>query len=384
MLINRRLFLTSTTLAAAGLPFRNVLAAANAGPAAIRAWEVGERKGPDGLRLVERPAPVAGPGQAVIEVHTSAINARDRAIVGGAFPPNVAANRVPLSDGAGRVVAVGDGVTQVAVGDRVISTHFIDWLSGPWKTAYFYNDIGNSVDGWLAERLALPAQCLVRIPESVSWETACTLPVAGLAAWHGLRMGGMTAEGKLVSDTNIPTTVLTLGTGGVSSWGLKLAKLAGAKVVITSSSDAKLERMKALGADVGINYKTNPNWGRKVVELTDGRGADIVLENVGRPTLDQSMQAAAANATIIIIGGGPPPKKLPTLNGLMMKNLTVKGLTSASRATLVELVNAVAQNRIEAVIDKVFDFDQAVEAFEFMASPSSRASHIGKVVIRHR
>jgi NADPH:quinone reductase-like Zn-dependent oxidoreductase len=192
-------------------------------------------------------------------------------------------------------------------------------------------------------------------------------------------MGGMTEEGKLVSDTN-PTTVLTLGTGGVSSWGLKLAKLAGAKVVITSSSDAKLERMKALGADVGINYKTNPNWGRKVVELTDGRGADIVLENVGRPTLDQSMQAAAANATIIIIGGGPPPKKLPTLNGLMMKNLTVKGLTSASRATLVELVNAVAQNRIEAVIDKVFDFDQAVEAFQFMA----QSSHIGKVVIRHR
>jgi NADPH:quinone reductase-like Zn-dependent oxidoreductase len=325
----------------------------------------------------------------VIEVHTSAINARDRTIIGGGYPSNVAANRVPLSDGAGRIVAVGDGVTQVAVGDRVIAAHLIDWLAGPWKMAYFSNDIGNSVDGWLAERIVLPAQCLVRIPDSVSWDTGCTLPVAGVTAWHALRMGGMTAEGKWMSDTHspnthFPPTVLTLGTGGVSSWGLKLAKLAGAKVVITSSSDAKLERMKALGADIGINYKTNPNWGRKVVELTDGRGADIVLENVGRPTLDQSMQAAAANATIVMIGGGPPPKKLPTLSGLMMKNLTVKGLTSASRATLVELVDAVAENDIEAVVDKVFDFDQAVEAFQFIASPSLRANHIGKIVIRHR
>ena len=219
----------------------------------------------------------------------------------------------------------------------------------------------------------------MQVPDNVAWETASTLPVAGVTAWHALRMGGMNAKGELGSDPN-PPTVLTLGTGGVSSWGLKLAKLAGAKVVITSSSDAKLERMQALGADIGINYKTNRNWGRKVVELTDGQGADIILENVGRPTLDQSMQAAAANATIIMIGGGPPPKKLPTLNGLMLKNLTVKGLTSASRATLVELVNAVAENRIEAVVDKVFDFDQAVEAYQFMA----RSSHIGKVVIRHR
>jgi len=291
----------------------------------------------------------------------------------------MAANRVPLSDGAGRITAVGDGVTQVAVGDRVISTHFIDWLSGPWRPAYFANDIGTTVDGWLADLIVLPAQCLVQIPNSVSSETACTLPVAGVTAWHALRMGGMNAAGKLRSDSMSPV-VLTLGTGGVSSWGLKLAKIAGAKVVITSSSDAKLERMRALGADIGINYKKNPDWGKQVVELTAGHGADIILENVGRPTLDQSMQAAAPNATIIMIGGGPPPKKLPTLSGLMMKNLTLKGLTSASRATLVELMNAVAKNEIEAVIDKEFDFEQAVEAFQFMG----RSSHIGKVVIRHR
>jgi NADPH:quinone reductase-like Zn-dependent oxidoreductase len=376
--MNRRLFLTSTTLATAGLPFRNVLAAAHAGPAINRAWEVGERKGLNSLHLVARPAPVAGPGEVVIEVQTSAINARDRAIVAGVYPSDMAANRVPLSDGAGRINAVGDGVTQVAVGDRVISTHFIDWLSGPWSPAYFTHDIGNTVDGWLAELIVLPAQCLVPIPNSVSWETACTLPVAGVTAWHALRMGGMNAAGKLLPHPT-PPIVLTLGTGGVSSWGLKLAKLAGATVVITSSSDAKLERMQALGADIGINYKTHRDWGQQVVERTDGHGADIILENVGRPTLDQSMQAAAPNATIIMIGGGPPPKKLPTLSGLMMKNLTVKGLTSASRATLVELMNAVAENQIEAVIDKEFDFEQAVEAFRFMA----KSSHIGKVVIRH-
>ncbi|RLA31829.1 MAG: NAD(P)-dependent alcohol dehydrogenase [Gammaproteobacteria bacterium] len=376
--MNRRRFLPHTTLATAGLPLRNVLAAAHAGPAMTRAWEVGDRKGLNSLHLVDRPAPVAGPGEVVIEVQTSAINARDRAIVAGVYPSNMAANRVPLSDGAGRIITVGGGVTQVAVGDRVISTHFIDWLSGPWSPAYFTNDIGNTVDGWLAELIVLPAQCLVRIPNSVSSETACTLPVAGVTAWHALRMGGMNAAGKLASAAT-PPIVLTLGTGGVSSWGLKLAKLAGAKVVITSSSDAKLERMQALGADIGINYKKNRDWGKQVVERTDGHGADIILENVGRPTLDQSMQAAAPNATIIMIGGGPPPKKLPTLSGLMMKNLTVKGLTSASRAMLVELMNAVAGNGIEAVIDKTFDFEQAVEAFGFMA----RSSHIGKVVIRH-
>jgi NADPH:quinone reductase-like Zn-dependent oxidoreductase len=375
--MDRRRFLTSTTLAAAGLPLRNVLAAAHAGPAMTRAWEVGDRKGFNSLRLVARPAPVAGPGEVVIEVRTSAINARDRAILAGVYPSEMAANRVPLSDGAGRVTAIGDGVTQVAVGDRVISTHFIDWLSGPWKPAYFTNDIGNTVDGWLADLIVLPAQCLVRIPDNVSWETACTLPVAGVTAWHALRMGGMNGAGKLGSEP--PPIVLTLGTGGVSSWGLKLAKLAGAKVVITSSRDAKLERMQALGADIGINYKTNPDWGKQVVELTGGHGADIILENVGRSTLDQSLQAAAPNATIIMIGGGPPPKKLPTLSGLMMKNLTVKGLTSASRATLAELMNAVAENGIEAVIDQEFDFAQAVEAFRFMA----RSSHIGKVLIRN-
>jgi NADPH:quinone reductase-like Zn-dependent oxidoreductase len=377
--MNRRFFVASTTQAAAGLPFRNILAAAHAGPAMTRAWEVGDRKGISSLHLVERPAPVAGPGEVVIEVETSAINARDRAILAGVYPSDVTANRVPLSDGAGRITAVGDGVTQVAVGDRVISTHFIDWLSGPWTPAYFRHDIGTTVDGWLADQIVLPAQCLVQIPNSVSSETACTLPVAGVTAWHALRMGGMNAAGKLGSDSTSPI-VLTLGTGGVSSWGLKLAKLAGAKVVITSSSDAKLERMQALGADIGINYKNNPDWGQQVVELTGGHGADIILENVGRSTLDQSMQAAAPNATIVLIGGGPPPKKLPTLSGLMIKNLTVKGLTSASRAMLVELMNAVAKNGIEAVIDKEFDFEQAVEAFQFMA----RSSHIGKVMIRHR
>jgi NADPH:quinone reductase-like Zn-dependent oxidoreductase len=374
--MNRRDFfintgLITTSLAAAGLSHRQVLADTDARPGTIRAWEIGARKGFTSLHLVDRPMPVAGRGEALIEVHQSSLNARDRAIVGGPYPPDVAANRVPLSDGVGRVIAVGDDVTQVRVGDRVISAHFIDWLSGPWRQAYVHNDVGNSVDGWLTEFTVLPAKCLVRIPDSVSDQTACTLPVAGATVWNALH------EMTTVKPDDI---VLSLGTGGVSSWGLKLAKLAGATVVITSSSDAKLERMRALGADIGINYKTNPDWGKRVLDLTDGHGADIILENVGRPTLDQSMQAAATNATIIIIGAGAPPKKLPTLNGLLMKNLTVKGITNASRSMLVDLVNAVAGNRIEAVVDKVFDFDHAVEAFRFMA----KSSHIGKVVIRHR
>jgi NADPH:quinone reductase-like Zn-dependent oxidoreductase len=393
--MNRRLFLASTTLAAAGLSLRHALATTHTHPATIRAWEVGERQSLSSLRLVERPAPQPGPGEVVIEVHRTALNARDRGIVGGPFPPNVAANRVPLSDGAGRVVALGNHAKtpdHPKVGDRVISAHFSDWLSGPWNEAYYSKDIGSSVDGWLAEQIVLPAKCLVPIPDNVSFDTACTLPVAGVTAWHALRLGGMDRQAAgfisqgtdLYSDTRQPTrfspTVLTLGTGGVSSWGLILARLAGARVVVTSSSDEKLGRMKALGADIGINYKKNPDWGKQVIELTDGHGADIVLENVGRLTLDQSMQAAATNATIVMIGAGPPPKKLPTLNGLLMKNLTIRGITNSPRAMLVELMNAVANNNIEAVIDKEFDFDQAVEALEFMA----QSSHIGKVLIRHR
>ena len=335
----------------------------------MRAWVVGDRQGLDALRLIERPGPIAGPGDALIEVHSTAINARDLGIVGGPFPPDIAADRIPLSDGAGTVIGVGGDVIGVAPGDRVIANHFLDWLDGAWHPDFYGRDVGTSVNGWLADRVLLPAENLVKIPDGMSFATACTLPVAGVTAWHAL------FEAARVVPSDV---VLSLGTGGVSSFGVKLAKQAGARVIVTSSSDAKLARMRALGADYTINYRSTPDWGEAVQRLTGG--ADLVLENVGRKTLDESMIAAAVNARIIMIGTGPLPQQLPTLPGLFQKNLRIRAISNASHRMLQDLVTAMAANNIDAEIAREFPFDQADEAFRFMA----RSSHVGKVVIRHR
>jgi NADPH:quinone reductase-like Zn-dependent oxidoreductase len=322
----------------------------------------------DTLRLVTRPPPNVGPGQALVAVRASAINARDLGIATGRFMTRKRETLVPLSDGAGDVLAVGEGVSGVQPGDRVIATHFPEWLDGPWDPAYYGADIGNSLDGWLAEKVLMPAAALVRIPGELSHEEACTLPVAGVTAWHALYDVARLRPGQ---------TVLTLGTGGVSTFGLQLARAGGARVVVTSSSDAKLARMRELGAAFTVNYATNPEWGQEVLRLTGG--VDVVLENVGRATLDQSLNACAPNAWVVLIGTGPLPAQLPKLPGFYQKNITMRAISNGSRRMYVELAAALAANGVRPVIDRTFPFAKAPEAFRFMAS----SSHIGKVVIRH-
>jgi len=336
-----------------------------------RVWQIGAQRDFDTLELVERPIPVPGPGEALVRVHYAAIAARDQGIVRAMFPVPPGprpATRIPLSEGSGEVLAVGPGEVRIRPGDRVTACHWGAWVSGPWTPDYYAADIGNTVDGWLGEHVLLPTASLAKLPDAMAWEDAATLAGSGVTAWHALHE---------VARVRSDDTVLTLGTGGVSSFGLLLAKAAGARVVVTSSSDEKLEEMRRLGADVTVNYRANPQWGREVAEKTGG-GATVVLENVGPGTLDQSMAASAVNARIVMIGTGRPPPNPPNLYGLYMKNLSLKAISAGSRQMLEGLLTALAQNRIRPVIAKTIPFADAVQAWREIQG----GEQLGKIVVR--
>ena len=336
----------------------------------MRAYEVGNQKGLDSLRLATRPDPIPGPTQAIVKVGANALNHRDLMIMSARYMGAKPETRIPVSDGAGEVIAVGTEVDNVVPGDRVVACHFAGWVNGPWDPAYFMPDLGNTADGMLAEQVSIPAECLVKIPDSMSFQDACTLPVAGLTAWHAINELGQVKSGD---------TVLTLGTGGVSVFAVQLASMAGARVAITSSSDEKLEKMRALGADITANYRTNPEWEKEIVEKTGGRGVDIVVETGGFGTLEKSLACAAPNARVGVIGGLAGPAEQLNLFALMIKNIVVKGITAGSRRMLEDLVRAAHANGTKPVIDKVFSFDEAPAAYRYLEG----ASHIGKIVIDH-
>ncbi len=369
---NRRELLLGA--AAAGLTTAAVSPAQNK-PAArsngsIRVVELGEQQSLETLRFASRPRPTPARDQALIRVACSSLNARDIGIAQNIFFGKKPPTRIPLSEGAGEVVAIGEDVRNVKVGDRVTGCHYANWQDGRWDQTNFDADIGNTLDGWLGEEVLMPARTLARLPDAVSFETAATLASSAVTVWHALYHVAQVKAGDIV---------LSLGTGGVSTWGTQLARAAGARVVVTSSSDDKLERMRALGADVGVNYRTTPEWGKAVLAATGGRGADIVLENVGRATLDQSMNACAENATIVLIGTGPLPKELPRMPGVYQKNLTLKAISNGSRRMLEELLQAIAVNKLAGVIEQEFAYADAVEAYRFMRD----GARLGKVLIRH-
>lgn len=359
-------------LAGLGALGTNGIRAAEAGATRHhRAWEVGP-KGPfSTMRLVTRELSRPAPGSVHVRVAASGLAGRDRAIARGWFLQDKLPERVPLSEGVGTVTAVGEGVQRVNVGDRVTSTHFPRWVSGPWTPAYYAQDVGNTVDGWLTEIAVLPAQGLVHVPAAVSDATAATLSGSALTAWQALHH---------VAQVKAGDTVLSLGTGGVSTWGIRLAKAAGARVIVTSSSNKKLEALtRQNDVDLTVNYKEVPDWGRAVQALTGGRGADIVLENVGWPTLDQSLQAAAVNAVVVMIGTGPRPDKILSMPDFYIKNITMKAISNGSRHMLEELIRAIGAGSLDAIVAQEFPFDDAIAAFEYM----DQSAHLGKVIIRH-
>lgn len=369
-MIDRRQFLSNTGAVAllAAFPGAQLMAAAPFRKT-FRAWEVGAKGDFNTMRLVDRKQKPLDRFEVAIKVNACALNARDQAIVKGWFLEDKPPELIPMTSGCGEVVAVGERVTRVKPGDRVTSAHFSYWVDGDWDPINAYRaDVGNTIDGWLTEQATLPESGLVVLPDNISDDTGASIASAGATCWHALHE---------VAKVKAGDTVLSLGTGGVSTWGVKLAKMAGAHVVVTSSSDEKLERMRKLGADITINYKKVPEWGKAVMEKTGGKGADIVLENVGRLTLDQSLMASANNATVVLIGTGRLPENLPKMPGFYMKNITMKAISNASRRMLEDMIAAISANNVSSEIDRKFAFEKSVEAFEYM----STSKHFGKILI---
>lgn len=336
----------------------------------MKAWQLSEGASSlDDLHLVDLDKPVPGPGEVLIRVHACSLNYRDQAVVtGNYFGGPVAMPLIPLSDGAGEVEAVGAGVTEFAPGDRVAGAFFQNWDDGPP-----HPDAGPALgappaNGMLAEYVVLPERGVVPMAESLSYEEAATLPCAGVTAWNALMEGPR--------PTGPGDVVLILGTGGVSLIALVIARAAGASVIATSSSDAKLERVRALGAAHGINYRTTPEWGAEAARLSGGTGADHVVEVGGAGTLAQSMQAVGFNGEIALIGvltrdGDTTP------HPLMMKGASIRGIFVGSRGMARRLNALIDEHAIKPVIDKIFAFADVRAAFAYQASPAL----FGKVVI---
>ncbi|MEP7313176.1 MAG: NAD(P)-dependent alcohol dehydrogenase [Pseudomonadota bacterium] len=337
-------------------------------PVRIRAYEIGAQQGTDSLVMRERDAPVPGYGEVLIKVHAAALNHGDIELSAGPFGPKKPPTRIPLADGAGEVLALGEGVARVKVGDRVTAASFTQWEQGDYFRGALDVTLGNGVDGWLAEQVLMPAHALVRIPDDMSYLDAAAWPVSGTTSWSVLH----TFAGLKAGDI-----VLALGTGGIATATLQLARASGARVAVTSSSDAKLATMKRLGADITVNYRTTPQWEKAILEATGGHGADIVVESVGLATLPQSIAATAVNGRIGLLTIGAPPAGNLGLGGLLTRNAVMKGITVGSRHTLEEMLRAAAVNRIKPVIDRVFTFAQAVDAFRYLGT----GEHVGKVVV---
>jgi len=315
----------------------------------------------EGLVAAERPKPEPGPTEVLVRMHAASLNFRDIAIVRGKYIGGpVTRNTIPLSDGAGVVESIGASVKNFKVGDRVTATFF---QGGPGQT------LGSPLDGTLAEYCVFDRSGLIAIPDELSFEQAATLPCAGVTAYNALFEGKRLLPGA---------TVLTLGTGGVSIMALQLAKAAGARVIITSSSNEKLAAARALGADVTINYKEQPDWAKAVLDATGGNGADHVIELGGPGTLPLSYQCVAYEGEIKLIGVITRPDGDLSPYPLMFKSASLRGIFVGRRHLFVELLKAMVQNKIEPVIDKEFAFDDAVAAYEYLGS----AAHLGKVVIR--
>lgn len=345
----------------------------------MKVYEIGDYTTGLSLHAVERPDPVPGHGEVVMKVRATGVNARDLSIMEGALGPNkMPFTRVPLSDNAGDVLAVGPGVTGFNVGDRITLTHYWKWLDGDWHADMSKTDYGATLDGFLAEQVVVPAAALIKLPDTMSYEEACTIQSPGLTAWNAVVEAGATRP----SDT-----VLTLGTGAVSVFGMQWAKMLGARVIVTSSSDEKLERMKALGADMTVNYRTHPAWYEQVLEMTDGEGANVVLNNVGIQEMENCLMACASGGRVMYIGANPvvhnqseqaQPFSLSKLPNLILKDLTIKGIIVGSRRMFVDLIQAMDANDIKPVIDRVFGFDEIYEAIAYMKS----GDKLGKVVIK--
>jgi len=314
-----------------------------------------------GIEQRDLPEPVPGPREVIVQVEACSLSFRDLLVA------RTTSDRIPLSDGAGRVVAVGEEVTEWSVGDHVAGCFFPRWLDGRATPAAVATALGADVDGMLAERVALPADGVVAVPAGWSSAEAATLPCAALTAWNALVEGARVRPGQ---------TVLLLGTGGVSVFGLQFAKMLGARAIITSSRDEKLARMAELGADVTINYAANPDWDHEVLESTDGEGVDVVLEVGGEGTFARSVNCVRLGGEIALIGM-VSGQGLVDPYPILQRRAVVRGVYVGSRRMFTEMVSALEVNGTRPLVGATFGFDEAVDAYRYLRSQD----HVGKIVI---
>jgi NADPH:quinone reductase-like Zn-dependent oxidoreductase len=324
--------------------------------------------GLENLRVEERPDPEPGPRELVLRMRAASLNYRDLMMVRGEYNPRQPLPLVPASDGVGEVVVVGAGVARVKVGDRVCPIFAQGYLAGEPTREKLKTTLGGPLDGTLTELMRVSEDSVVKVPSHLTNVEAACLPCAGVTAWNALVAQGQLQPGQ---------TLLTLGTGGVSIFALQIGKTLGARVIVTSSSDEKLQRARELGADEIVNYRTTPDWAKRVRELTNGRGVDHVIEVGGGGTLAESIKSVRPGGTVSIIGALAGAKSELNVLPVLMQNIRLQGVFVGHRESFEGLCAAVAEKQIRPVVDRSFGFDQARAALEHMQS----GSHFGKVCL---
>ncbi len=335
----------------------------------MKAIEIRESFGLGNLQMTDRPDPEPGPGEVLLRMRAASLNYRDLLTVEGKYNPRQPLPLIPCSDGVGRVEALGPGVTRVAVGDRVSPIFAQRWMSGEPTQDKLRSTLGGPLDGTLAEWMVVDQEGLVRVPEHLTDEEAASLPCAAVTAWSALVTHGSVTAGD---------TVLILGTGGVAMFALQFARLLGARIIVTSSSDEKLERARELGAWQGINYARDPAWGKTVRKLTDGHGVDHIVEVAGAGTLEQSLRAIRFGGDISLIGVLAGGASRLDIIPILMQQVRVQGILVGHRESFEAMNRAIAAHEMRPVVDSVYALDRVREAFDHMAE----GRHLGKICIR--
>lgn len=333
----------------------------------MKAYELHPEDGFDALKLVDRERPGMGPNGVRVSVRAVSLNYRDLMVARGS--KKRAKRIVPVSDGAGEVTEIGSAVEHVAVGDRVAAAFFPTWIDGDLKEAHHANALGGSLDGMLAKEVVLPERAWVKIPSRYSFEQAATLPCAGVTAWHALFEAATVKPGD---------TVVVQGSGGVSIFALELARHAGASVIATSSSAAKRARLEQMGAKTTIDYKADVKWGDTARAAAGNGGADLVVEVGGAGTFDQSVAALRYGGHMSLLGILAGTQGPINTYAIFHKNIRIRGVYVGSVAMFERFVRVLERSHIDPVIDRVFPFEEARAAYEYLAS----GTHFGKVVIR--
>ena len=335
----------------------------------MKVFQIQDDWGLTHLKLATRPDPRPGPGQVLLRMRAASLNYRDLLVPSRGYGVHTGTlPLIPISDGVGEVIEAGAGVTRVRAGDRVCPCYRQGWIDGPPDGAYL--SLGGPIDGTMAELMCLPAEGVVKVPAYLSDEAAATLPCAALTAWSALVTYDNLGPGS---------RVLVQGTGGVALFALQFAKLRGAHVTVISSSDAKIAKAKALGADACINYLKTPEWYKATREITAGRGYDHIVELGGEKTLPQSLMCVRAGGMISIIGVLSGGTMTAQLGRIVMRQVRMQGIGVGHRNGFEAMMRAIDQHRIAPVIDKVFPFEQLKEAMAYLES----GAHFGKICIRH-